>query len=177
MVILRATKKVLRYLPPPVESLGESGTALGDWYVNRVGVGRQPMLLLVSANSLLPLLTPARDVRGLPDRLVELVAARLLRLGVDERLIKAEKSAMGEVVVGRTASRSVLGIMNDFARLIPFYLDPRYGDVVSLKSVEARLADTPCRVTSRVGKALWPDREARELLERKWTRAERPEGD
>ncbi len=133
MVILRATKKVLRYLPPPVESPGESDTALGDWYVNRIAVGRQPMLLLVSANSLLPILTPARDVRGLPDRLAELVAARLRRLGVDERLIEAETSAMGEVVVAKTASRSVLGMLNDFARIVPFYLDPRYGDDLSLE--------------------------------------------
>lgn len=173
MVILRATKKVLRYLPPPVESLGESDTALGDWYVNRGAVGRQPMLLLVSANSLLPILTPARDVRGLPGRLAELVAARLRRLGVGDGLIEAETSAMGEVVVAKTASRSVLGIMNDFARLIPFYFNPRYGDDLSLESVETRLADTPCRVTSRVGKALWPDREAPELLERKWAAVRR----
>lgn len=116
---------------------------------------------------------PARDVRGLPDRLAELIAARLRRLGVGDSLIEAETSAMGGVVVAKTASRSVLGMLNDFARLIPFYLDPRYGDDLSLESVEARLADTPCRVTSRVGKALWPDREAPELLERKWATVRR----
>jgi len=177
MVILRATKKVLRYLSPPVESPGESDTALGDWYVNRIAVGRQPVLLLASANSLLPILTPARDVRGLPDRLSELVAARLRRLGVDKRLIEAETSAMGEVVVAKTASRSVLGTMTDFAKLFPFYLDLRPGEPSPLEAVEARLADTPCRVTGRVGDSFYPGRKAQELLGRKWAVGDRPEGD
>ncbi len=177
MVVLRATKKVLRYLSPPVESPGESDTALGDWYVNRITVGRRPMLLLVSADSLLPLLAPARDVRRLPDRLTDLVVARLLRLGVDDRLIEAEASVMGEVVVAKTASRSVLGIMNEYAYTVPVYLDPRYGYGLTIEAAEARLADTPCRVTSRAGKALWPDRETSALLDRKWAVPDRPKVD
>lgn len=177
MVILRATKRTLRYLPAPVESPGESGTALGDWYVNRIAIDRQPMLLLVSANSLLPILTPARDVRGIPGRLSELVDARLRCLGVDERLVAAEGSAMGEVVVAKTASRSVLGTLNDFAKLISYYQSRYTGEPSSLEAVEARLAETPCRVTGKVGDSFCPGRKARGLLERKWALGDRPEGD
>ena len=81
MVILRATLKVLHSLPKPTATSNTSDTALGDWYVNRVVVDRRPLLLLVSSKSLLPMLEPARDVRGLPGRLDLLVAGRLQRLG------------------------------------------------------------------------------------------------
>ena len=56
-------------LPSPSAIVAVSDTALGDWYVNRLVVDRQPLLLLVSSSSLLPLLMPARGVRSLPERL------------------------------------------------------------------------------------------------------------
>ncbi len=87
MIVLRATQKVLRLLPQSGHSGGASDTALGDWYVNRIVIARQPLVLLVSEKSLLSILTPARDVKGLPERLPEAVAARLRRLGLDEAVI------------------------------------------------------------------------------------------
>ena len=94
MVILRPTRK-LRALLPRAESVPScSDTALDDWYVNRIVVDRQPLLLLVSSIALLPMLLPARDVRGLPARLGALVAARLRRCGIDAHTIDAEQQAM-----------------------------------------------------------------------------------
>lgn len=90
MVILRATQKVLRLLPQSGHDPGASDAALGDWYVNRIVIARQPLLLLVSEKSLLSVLSPARDVKGLPKRLPETVAARLRRLGIDETVVAAE---------------------------------------------------------------------------------------
>lgn len=94
MVVLRATQKVLRLLPQSGHSPALSDTALGDWYVNRIVIARQPLLLLVSEKSLLSILTPARDLKGLPQRLTEVVAARLRRLGIDEALVAAEIGAI-----------------------------------------------------------------------------------
>src|SRR5438128_11352766 len=116
MVILRPTHKLHSALRTSRNIPAKSDTALGDWYVNRIVVDRQPVLLLVSAASLLPVLLPARDVRGLPSRLALLVAARLRRCGMDERAIEAETRAMTSVVIGPTVDRSVLGIMVDFAK-------------------------------------------------------------
>ena len=82
MVILRPTQKLRALLPLTRESFGESETALGDWYINRIVVDRRPLLLVLSAKALLPLLIPARDVRSIPDRLPGLVGALLRRLGV-----------------------------------------------------------------------------------------------
>ena len=77
MVILRPTRKLNSLLPATEVIPTSSDTALGDWYVNRVVVDRQPLLLLVSSTSLLPMLIPAQNVRGLPARLAALVEARL----------------------------------------------------------------------------------------------------
>src|SRR6476646_119152 len=115
MVILRPTRKLASLLPVTGIATAPGDTALGDWYVNRIVVNRQPLLLLVSSASLLPMLVPARDVRGLPARLAELVETRLRHFGLEARTINAEKSAMTPVEIGPTTDRSVLGIMVDFA--------------------------------------------------------------
>ena len=121
MVILRPTKKLDALLPRAETFPVCNDTALGDWYVNRIVVDRQPLLLLVSSVSLLPMLLPARDIRGLPGRLGRLVAARLRRCGIDARAVDAEEQAMRPVVIGPTVDRSGLGIMVDFAKAVPYY--------------------------------------------------------
>ena len=54
MVIIRPTKKLHSQLPTR-EMSGRSDRALGDWYINRVVVARQPLLLLVRSTSLRPM--------------------------------------------------------------------------------------------------------------------------
>ncbi len=170
MTFLRATKKVLTRLPPPSIPKAEAPkTALGDWYVNRVVVDRRPLLVLISSKSLLPIVAPARDVRGLPGRLPELVERRLHRLGADSFLIEAEIRALSPVHVAATNDRSVLGILTDFCRTLPFYLDTKYWGEVELVEAEAKLADTPCFAGRRSEETVWPDRKAVELLWRHWS--------
>ncbi len=106
MVVLRATRIVLATLPASPVAAARSDTALGDWYLNRVVVDRRPLLLLVSSTSLLSLVVPARDVRGLPNRLADLVGTRLERLGIAQRMIERETRAMSPVAIGPTVDRS-----------------------------------------------------------------------
>ena len=168
MVILRPTKK-LGSLRPLAESVPACyDTALGDWYVNRIVVDRKPLLLLVSSMSLLPMLLPARDVRGLPARLGILVAARLRRCGIDPRAIDAEHQAMHPVVVGSTIDRSVLGIMVDFAKAVPYHLEPGQWNEDTLELVEARLSETPCHAGRSADRVIFPKKKAPDLLCSKW---------
>jgi len=168
MVVLRATQKVLRLMKQQTTDDARSDTALGDWYVKRLVVDRQPLLLLVSSESLLSILIPARDTRHLPDRLPELVAARLRRLGVSDRQVDPEVSAMNPIALGPTQDRSVLGSLVDFAKAVPFYLPIRAWDVTTLPFVEAMLAQTPCRAAGPTAGVIFPDRTAPELLEARW---------
>jgi hypothetical protein len=168
MVILRATKRVLARLRPAAATVGSSDTALGDWYVNRLVVDRQPLLLLISSRSYLPILTPARDVASLPRHLPSLVAARLRRLDIDSSLIEAEVAAMQPVLVAPTADRSVVGILVDFAKMAPHHLEPGVWDQTTLPFVEARLAETPCHAARPFEDVIFPERKAPELLESTW---------
>lgn len=168
MVILRPTRKLSSLLPATDIVPVSSDTALGDWYVNRLVVDRRPLLLLVSSTSLLPMLIPAREVRGLPDRLATVVEARLKRCGVDDRTIAAEVRAMASVAVGPTADRSVLGIMVDFAKAVPYHLQPGQWGEAALRLAEERLAETPCHAARSFDRVVFPDKKASEVLRAKW---------
>jgi hypothetical protein len=165
MVILRPTRKLQPHLPISAPSTAVSDTLLGDWYVNRLTIDRKPLLILLSSRSLLSIVLPARDVRTLPDRLAEIVATRLRRLGVASPLIDAETAAMPPVVIAPTVDRSVLGILNNFVSMIPFYLDPGW-DETSFPFLESRLAQVPCHVTRRNKGAIFPYRKAVDLMAR-----------
>ena len=167
MVILRPTKKLASLLPETGMVRATSDTALGDWYVNRIVVDRQPLLLLVSSVSLLPILLPARDVRGLPDRLAAIVEARLRNSGVDPHAIEAETRAMAPVEIGPTVDRSVLGIMVDFAKSVPFHLEAGHWNEGTLRIVEERLAETPCHAGRPLAGVIFPERKAPEVLNTK----------
>jgi hypothetical protein len=158
----------------PREDGRDPDTALGDWYVNLVVVDRRPLLLMASSRSLLPLIEPLRDLRSLAGRLPDLVGERLRRLGIDRALIRAEVAAMDPVLVNRTLSRSVLGILNDYARCLPDHLPPGEWNRRQLNRVEERLQSTPCFAT-RPQDLVFPDRKTPELL---WRRglAEPPAG-
>jgi len=171
MVILRPTRKLQHALPVSRGAAAESTTALGDWYVNRIVVDRRPLLILVSSTSLLSILTPARDVSGLPNRLADLVEGRLRRHGVVQELVEAEIRAMSSVMIAPTIDRSVVGFMVDFAFTVPYHLERGSWDETTLPFAEAKLARTPCRAGSRRSEVLWPDRKARELLTARWISA------
>ena len=171
MVVLRPTRKLLHSLPLTPGPLPASDTALGDWYVNRLVVDHRPLLLLLSSQSLLAVITPARDVRALAIHLPGMIAARLKRLGVPERLVAAEISAMAPVVVAKTEDRSVLGTMVDFAKVIPFHLEVGGWDDTTLPFVELRLGETPCRLARRFNEVIFPGEDSLKRLLARWPAA------
>jgi hypothetical protein len=168
MVILRPTRRLERLLPFAKVGQAVSDTALGDWYVNRVVVKRRPLLILVSSASLLPVLVPARNVRELPARLGGIVEARLARFGVPADTIAAEKAAMAAVVIEPTLDRSIVGVMVEFARALPYH--PAVGrlDDASLSSIEDWLAEMPCHAARGDTGGVFPDTKAQEVLRQKW---------
>jgi hypothetical protein len=168
VVILRATQKVLRSLSHAEGELGASDNALGDWYVNRLVIDRRPLLLLVSSASRLAIVTPARDVKGLPERLAQTVGERLRRLGVSEAIVASEVEATSPVRVGKTVDRSVTGQLVDFAKALPYYLPIDGWDEAALISAESKLAETPCRASRPFAEVIWPRRAAIELLNAAW---------
>jgi len=147
---------------------GDSDTALGDWYVNRLTVDRQPLLLLVSSHTLLPIVIPARQVSELPEALPTLVRRRLERLRVDDRTISSEIGAMSDVVVTKTIDRSVVGIMVEFAPAIPFFLARGAWNETALPFLETWLARTPCYAGRPGDGCVFPDRDTPVRLASRW---------
>ena len=139
MVVLRCTQKLLRRLRKrPVAKGPSSSTRLGDWYASVIFVYRKPLILAVSARTLLPVLVPARDSAALGSRLTEGVGKMLTALGIPGPQIFEEQQHMAEIVFARTFSRQILGSMNDFDRMLDF------GPGESLTSAALRLAEAPC---------------------------------
>jgi hypothetical protein len=88
----------------------------------------------------------------------------LARLGVATPLIDAERRAMTPVRIGATVDRSVLGIMVDFAKDIPYYLEAGGWDERALRRVEDRLAETPCHAGKPRDRVVFPETKAPALL-------------
>ncbi len=114
MFTFRCTQKLLDRLkaspePEPVSP----DTVLGDWYANLVRVGRTQIVLAVSERTLLPVAVPAKDARSLVQRLTEALGPVLTSIGVPADEAMAEQSAMQQWVTAKTASRRVLGSLND----------------------------------------------------------------
>lgn len=61
-------------------------------------------------------------------------------MGVADHLIASELEQMDSVVFSKTASRRVLGSLNDFVHLLEAYNDSG----LSLSEITQRVADTPC---------------------------------
>jgi len=163
MYTLRCTRPLLRRLgpltPPGDGPAPVATTSLGDWYANRLNIGPHRLILCTSERSLLSVVVPAKDLPGLPQRLIKSLAVLLCRIDVPALAVAREIREMQSVCFDRTLSRSVLGSMNDFAFTADaFFLRP--GSEVYLEDLDWRLSETPC---GPLGYAQ-PFERARELL-------------
>lgn len=142
MFTIHATKK-LRYrvkasLSEPVEA---PSTALGNWYATALFWQPQVALLLNEA-TLLPVLVPLAPAKTVADRFPEHLEEVLNALGTDPRFVGVEVAASTGARWARTANRSVVGIMNEFAYLAG--ADRAHERNVGLLAMAVWLAGTPC---------------------------------
>ena len=145
MYAIRPTQVLLKKLGGAVPSADAPAvtTALGDWFVRAHNFGRQRLLLCTSTRSLLTVLTPARDLRSVGDRLCGAVSDLLFSLGAPLEHVNAEIQEMQSHVFASSNDRTVVGSMTDMARMADAYLQdgssPDHLVVVGMK-----LARAPC---------------------------------
>ena len=140
MLTVRATRKLLDRLGPATPGAEQASTTLlGDWY-GTAWFWCPQVALLVSEVTLLPVLMPLAPAGTLLERLGPELAAVLAAHGAPAEFIDAEVRAMDPVRLARTASRSVVGIMNEFTHLADAW---RQGGP-DLLTLAVRLAATPC---------------------------------
>ena len=142
MLIVRATQKLLRLAGPPSASDQDRGTTvLGPWYAT-VLFWRPRVALLVNESTLLPVLLPLAPAATLTSRIPEQIAATLLIHDVPAELVDQEREHMRTCQLGKTANRSVVGVMTDFTRLAEAHHDA--DPALDLTALAIRLATTPC---------------------------------
>lgn len=166
MITLRCTRRVLDLLNDPItEHLSDPTPALGEWYVNLIPVEHLPVYIFVNSTTLLTILLPARKIYSLIPALPQRVSRLLHRLGVPERLVEEETTQMLEAQIAKTASRSVLGSMNDLTVQVQYTAEiDEYDDIINLDEVELRLSQIPYK---SLGYRL-PSEALEDLLERRF---------
>jgi hypothetical protein len=116
MFALRCTQKLLdRIKASPDPEPVPPDTVLGDWYANIVRAGRTQLVLAVSERTLLPVVVPLKEARTVGRRISEAVAPMLLSIGIPAEAVIIECNTMQDVSIAKTASRRVLGSLNDLA--------------------------------------------------------------
>jgi pRiA4b ORF-3-like protein/uncharacterized protein DUF6933 len=114
MLVLRCTARLLDKLSAArAGSPPRSTTRLGDWYATLLPWRPRNLVLLVNATTRVPVIVPARPLSTLASRVPAAIAQLLLELGLEPALVDAECREMEEVVYAKTASRSVLGTINE----------------------------------------------------------------
>jgi len=142
MFTLRCTRKLLKRLgTKPSSEAVEPSTVLGDWYANLLHLRPQQLVLAMNERSLLCVVVPAREARDIGHRLRDAVGELLVAIGVPSALVAQETAAMEEIRVGATASRAVLGCMNDAAKQLRAYPRGRRGNLPPLVDLELHLAE------------------------------------
>ena len=110
-----ATKKLLDRMPQLIEApVSVPTTRLGNWFAKPL-FWRPQYALFVSEITFLSVLSPLAPSSSLANRFPDDAAAMLRVLGVAEWIIEEELAEMDDIVVSRTNSRQVVGVLNELA--------------------------------------------------------------
>ena len=115
-MILRCTAKMLRLLDIRAAALVEAVPSTDDWYVNLLWIERRKCLLLTHAGRLFPVFVAdvrKADLRPIGPYVVGLFDEHLRSEGLAADTLGRLHPA--DVHLAKTASRSILGVMNDAA--------------------------------------------------------------
>ncbi len=120
MRILYCTQKLLKELDvqPPGPGEISSPEGLGNWYANLLRIERRKCLLFTNEKTLYSFLVPAVLKENLRHIEQEFLAHLLLNLkyeGFDQDSLERVSDEYRHLGFSKTASRSVLGSMNDIA--------------------------------------------------------------
>lgn len=110
---------------PGSESEPTSDGRLGDWYANvkSLPFRGKSVVIFFNVNSYITIIVPGNGTRQMLPEFVERTGRLLQRLGIPQPLIDEEMKAMQEIRLLKTASRSILGSMNDVAHHIEATID------------------------------------------------------
>jgi len=143
VLTIRCTHRLLKRLDEegPFDPVPPSNR-LGDWYANILFTKRAKLIICISERSLLPILIEAKGPTSFIPRFQKAVCSVLRRIGAASDSVNDEAREMDQVEIGATASRRVLGSLNDLASLARFEIAAN--PAIDLETLAVKLADTPC---------------------------------
>lgn len=158
--VVRGTKRFLDRAGK-VDAADErpSTSVLGDWYAT-VWFWRPQVALFVNDRTLLPVLIPMAPAATIVQRFVAGMPETFGDYGFDPWFVEAEVGQMTAHRLAKTASRSVLGVMNEFKFMADNHL--HHADDVELQELALWLARTPCGPLHK--SHVSPDRELRAVV-------------
>jgi len=159
MMLVRGTKKFLDRVGSPEPGEHVAAGLLGDWYASAL-FWRPQTALFVNERSLVPVLLPLAPAATVLDRFPAAFAHVAAAIGVDRAVLDAELATMQTHTLAKTASRQILGVMNDFAHLAEHHRLQHHE--VDLVDLSLRLARVPCSPLYK--SHISPDRALQALL-------------
>lgn len=164
MIRIRATKRLLdRLQRARLDEQDLLVSPLGDWYATVVFT-RPQVALFVNELTFLPILIPLAPAESLIQRFPQAIESTLRAYGLRGDFIGEVVRGSGSVELGKTASRSLLGVMNEYVQMMRRF-DFDAGNDGDRLLMAHRLAETPTSpLFSREGS---PDRELM-ALESRW---------
>jgi hypothetical protein len=159
MLIVHGTKKLRHRVGGSTDAPGEATTALGRWHATSL-LWRPQLALFVHDSTLLPILMPLAPAATVLDRFPARLAEILELHGVARPLIEHEITALAEHRLTPTASRSLVGTMNEFTHFARAYRN--VDGIEDLDELSMRLAKIPCSPLYK--SHVSPDRELAALL-------------
>jgi hypothetical protein len=142
VIVVRGTKKFLARVGRPSDIELESDSQLGDWYAN-AWFWRPQVAVFVNERSRVPVLLPLAPASSVLARFPSVFAEVAGALRLPDSAIRVELRSMNEQKLAKTASRSVLGTMNEFGHLADNYRWMH--DYIDLVDLAVWLSQVPCR--------------------------------
>ncbi len=158
---IHATKKLLDRVKQPIVEAVDPSSELGNWYATAL-FWKPQVALLVNERTLVPVFMPLAPAGSLAVRFPEELRKVLDAHGVDPRFVDHEIRSMGEGHYAKTASRSLLGVMNEFSFFGNVHR-VELGADEDLVALSVRLAETPMSPLYKSHGS--PNRELKALVE------------
>jgi hypothetical protein len=157
VLVLRCTARLLQRMKTLEPEPPQSTTRLGDCYANLVRIGRRQLVLAVSGKTFLPAVVEAAPASTLVTRLADRFGEVLRELGIAASAVREERDAMNDVVIAKTNSRQVVGVLVELSFLAESWLESE----MPLLDISLRLANTP---VSPLEPVYFPNDAARQLF-------------
>jgi hypothetical protein len=125
---LRCTAKMISLLGARPASLVEVPSSDDDWYLNLLWIDRRKCLLLTHAGTFFPVFVA--DVRKLDITPIGPIVVSIIREQLESEALPADVLGPldpNDVHLAKTASRSILGVMNDTAVHVRYRVDAMGG--------------------------------------------------